>query len=170
MRRSTCLFSLSLAAGWFSGFFNLVDAEMNWIYKELRKEKVGKEKKEQTGDRKQIPQYFRFNQHLSLTVDFNEHLSPDLYEDLKKQQQLLSTRYQDPYFGHIFEEVQSEYLVASDDGDYVNMVCRTWIDLSREHVLAKNEDPTWQTDFSQIKSKERNDIVPLLPISDSLAH
>ena len=66
--------------------------------------------------------------------------------------------------------MQSEYLVASDDGDYVNMVCRTWIDLSREHVLAKNEDPTWQTDFSQIKSKERNDIVPLLPISDSLAN
>ena len=83
MRRSTCLFSLSLAAGWFSGFFNLVDAEMNWIYKELRREKTGKEKKEQSGERKQVPQYFRFNQHLSLTVDFNEHLSPDMYEDLK---------------------------------------------------------------------------------------
>ena len=65
--------------------------------------------------------------------------------------------------------MQSEYLVASDDGDYVNMVCRTWIDLSREHVLAQDEDPTWQTDFSQIRSKERNDIVPLLPISDDLA-
>ena len=74
----------------------------------------------------------------------------------------------DPYFGHIFKEVQSEYLVASDDGDFVNMVCRTWIDLSREHLI-EDGDPVWQTDISQIKSKERNDIVPLLPITDDLA-
>jgi len=35
--------------------------------------------------------------------------------------------------------------------------------------MSLGEEPTWQTDFSQIKSNERNDIAPLLPISDGLA-
>ena len=83
MRRSTCLFSLSLAFGWFQGFFKFSDAKMDWIYKELRRERQSKEKKEQVNDFNQVPQYFRFNQHLSLTVDFDEHLDKQLYEDLK---------------------------------------------------------------------------------------
>ena len=82
MRRSTCLFSFSLAIGWFQGFFDLSDAKMDWIYKEIRKEKKNKEKKQTDIEPNQVPQYFRFNQHLSLTVDFNEHLSSDLYDNL----------------------------------------------------------------------------------------
>ena len=65
--------------------------------------------------------------------------------------------------------MKSEYLVTSADGDFVNMECSSWLDLSHEAELASTSEPVWETDFSQIKSIERNDIVPVLPISDSLA-
>lgn len=59
--------------------------------------------------------------------------------------------------------------MTSADGDFVNMECSSWLDLSHEAELASTSEPVWETDFSQIKSIERNDIVPVLPISDSLA-
>ena len=75
----------------------------------------------------------------------------------------------DDKFSHIFKRVQNEYLMTSEDGEFVNMECTTWLDLSREVERAQGEEPTWQTDFSQIKSQERSDIVPLMKISDELA-
>ena len=51
----------------------------------------------------------------------------------------------------------------------MSLECTSWLDLSQETELAHANEPVWQTDFSQIKSVERNDIVPLLPISDALA-
>ena len=83
MRRSTCLFSFSVALGWLGGFFDLGDAKMDWIYKELRAERAPGTKTKKPEEPNQVPQYFRFNQHLSLTVDFNEHLEPKLYENLQ---------------------------------------------------------------------------------------
>ena len=59
--------------------------------------------------------------------------------------------------------------MTSEDGEFVNMECTTWLDLSREVEAAQGKEPEWQTDFSQIKSQERSDIVPLMPISDELA-
>lgn len=75
----------------------------------------------------------------------------------------------DENFAHIFKKIKSEYLVTSDDGDLVNMECTTWLDISQEVEMAHTSEPLWQTDLSQIKSIERNDIVPLLPINDELA-
>ena len=75
----------------------------------------------------------------------------------------------DDHFAHIFKRVKSEFLVSSDDGDLVNMECTTWLDISQEVEMAHTSEPLWQTDLSQIKSIERNDIVPLLPITDELA-
>ena len=59
--------------------------------------------------------------------------------------------------------------MTSEDGEFVNMECTTWLDLSHEMELSTTSEPEWRTDFSQIKSVERNDIQPLLPISDVLA-
>ena len=75
----------------------------------------------------------------------------------------------DVNFAHIFKPVKSEYLVTSDDGDLVSMECLTWLDISQEVEMAHASEPLWQTDLSQIKSVERNDIVSLLPINDELA-
>ena len=60
-------------------------------------------------------------------------------------------------------------MVSGVDGEFVNMECTSWLDLSHEAEISNTNEPVWQTDFSQIKSVERNDIVPLLPISDALA-
>ena len=76
---------------------------------------------------------------------------------------------EDPMFGHIFKNLTSEYLVASDDGTFVNLVCFSWLDLSQEVEAAGTEVPVWQTDLSHIKSIETNDIVPLHPVNEQLA-
>ena len=75
----------------------------------------------------------------------------------------------DNFFAHIFKQVKSEYLVTSDDGEFVDMECTTWLDLSQEMEQSVNSEPAWRNDFSLIKSDERNDIIPLMPISDELA-
>jgi len=77
----------------------------------------------------------------------------------------------DENFAHIFKQVKTEHLVTSADGQFVALECSSWLDLSQETEgqLAHMEEPVWQTDFSLIKSVERNDIAKLLPISDSLA-
>ena len=59
--------------------------------------------------------------------------------------------------------------MTSPDGEFVNMECTTWLDLSNEYEMAASRQPEWQTDFSQFKAVERNDIVPLLPVNDALA-
>ena len=75
----------------------------------------------------------------------------------------------DENFAHIFKKVTNDYLVSSEDGDLVNMECFSWLDISQEVEMAHTSEPVWQTDLSQIKSIERNDIVPLLPLNDELA-
>ena len=75
----------------------------------------------------------------------------------------------DDKFSHVFKRVESEYLLTSEDGDFVNMECTTWLDLSQEMEQTSTSEPEWKTDYSQIKSVERNDMVPLMPISDELA-
>ena len=42
----------------------------------------------------------------------------------------------DEYFSHIFKRFKSEYLVTSADGEFVNMECTSWLDLSNEMELA----------------------------------
>jgi hypothetical protein len=76
---------------------------------------------------------------------------------------------QDNNFSHIFKRVESEFLLTTEDGDFVNMECTTWLDLSNEMEKTISSEPEWETDLHQIKSIERNDMVPLLPINDSLA-
>ena len=39
---------------------------------------------------------------------------------------------QDENFSHIFKRVESEFLLTTEDGDFVNMECTTWLDLSNE--------------------------------------
>ena len=75
---------------------------------------------------------------------------------------------QDNNFSHIFKRVESEFLLTTEDGDFVNMECTTWLDLSNEMEKTISSEPEWETDLHQIKSIERNDMVPLLPINDSL--
>ena len=55
------------------------------------------------------------------------------------------------------------------DGDFISMECSAWLDLSHEVERSLTNEPTWKTDYSLIKSVERNDIDPLQPISDELA-
>ena len=54
----------------------------------------------------------------------------------------------DDFFSHIFKKVQSEYLLTSDDGEFVDMECTTWLDLSQEMEQSINSEPEWRTDFS----------------------
>ena len=49
-----------------------------------------------------------------------------IYKLKEKEYELMN----DENFSHIFKEVRSEYLVTSDDGEFVNMECSTWLDLS----------------------------------------
>ena len=80
----------------------------------------------------QIPQYYRFNQHQSLSLTFDEHLSTELFDKMQDLESVRNELYDDDYFSHIFKRVQSEYLVTSDDGEFVDMVCSTWLDISQE--------------------------------------
>ena len=49
----------------------------------------------------------------------------------------------DENFSHIFKKIESKYLMTSDDGEFVNMECETWLDLSQEVEMSGNEEPTW---------------------------
>ena len=68
----------------------------------------------------------------------------------------------DDNFSHIFKQIKTEQLVTSADGDFVTMECSSWLDLSKETEAAFDDaSPVWKTDFSLIKSVERNDIAKL---------
>ena len=165
MKKSTCYLLMALATlGWLGGV-----AKMDWIYKELRSEKEGLVTTGKLSNQLEVPQYYRFNQHYTLTLNFDEHIEQSLRDKMYEMKDIGSELMNDDYFSHIFKKVKSEHMLTSADGEFVNMECTTWLDLSHEVELAHKKKPVWQTDFSQIKSIERNDIVPLLPISDSLA-
>ena len=72
MRTSTWLAAGALALACFSDVFR---AKLVWIGQELRREKPNQPKRPQHTDFDQVPQYYRFNQHKSLQIEFNEHLS-----------------------------------------------------------------------------------------------
>ena len=78
--------------------------------------------------------------------------------------------YEDEYYSHIFKRMQTEYLVSSDDGEFYDMVCTTWLDISQEMEAMKEETPKWKTDLSQLRTTEKGSMEPLHPISDELAH
>ena len=61
----------------------LAHAKMDWIYKELKRERADDNLVQQAvTDFTQIPQYYRFNQHMSLSVNFDEHLSASLFDKM----------------------------------------------------------------------------------------
>ena len=84
-------------------------------------------------------------------------------------EQVKDSIYEDDYFSHIFKRIQSEYLVTSDDGEFVDMLCTSWLDIGQEMEKMKEETPVWKTDLSQIRTNEKNHMQPLQPISDELA-
>ena len=162
---STCLLLMVT-----SDIFTPSSAKMDWIYKELKRERPDDDKINQAvTDFTQIPQYYRFNQHFSLSLNFDEHLSKDLFEKMQEMEEVKDSIYEDDYFSHIFKRIQSEYLVTSDDGEFIDMVCTSWLDIGQEMEQLKEETPAWKTDLSQIRTNERNHMQPLHPISDELA-
>ena len=70
-RRSTCYTLMALAAfGWLeAGGVSKID----WIYKELRREKDSTGTSiDFTDQMLQVPQYYRFNQHYKLGITFDD--------------------------------------------------------------------------------------------------
>ena len=79
-----------------------------------------------------MPQYYRYNQHYTLGLSIDEHIEPKVrnaYHDLLNIGKELMV---DDKFSHIFKKVESEHLVSGIDGDFVNMECSSWLDLSHE--------------------------------------
>ena len=83
-----------------------------------------------------MPQYYRFDQHHSLGLTFNDHLGEGLKSAWKDLTESSAELMNDEYFSHIFKRFKSEYLVTSADGEFVNMECTSWLDLSNEMELA----------------------------------
>lgn len=68
MKTSTCYLFIALSAfGQFGGV-----AKMSWIYKELQRERKdsGQNSLLSAMDDFQVPQYYRFNQHYTLALNF----------------------------------------------------------------------------------------------------
>jgi len=76
----------------------------------------------------------------------------------------------DPHFSHLFKELRSEYLVDGDDGNYVQMECSTWLDLSAEAAYGKTEEPEWVTDFSLVNVKEARNVPFMKALTDTTAN
>ena len=74
----------------------------------------------------QVPQYFRYNQLFDLAIDFPQKSEVAGLKDAQSG---------DQYFSHMFKEINSEYLLDGDDGEFVKMVCSTELDLSHETQL-----------------------------------
>lgn len=72
-----------------------------------------------------MPQYYRFNQHLNMMINFDEHLDPAYRKGYNAagstSQNLEEAMLEDSNFSHVFKRVNSEYLMTSEDGDFVNM-------------------------------------------------
>jgi hypothetical protein len=80
-------------------------ARSDWIYRELKREKSEKLSEGNT-DFTQVPQYFRFNSHLSLSLNFDEHLEPELYQSMVQGvEDIKNSMYEDEYFSHIFKRI-----------------------------------------------------------------
>ncbi len=96
-----------------------------------------------------------------MTLAFDEHIDPTLRKAWQDMQSIGKELMSDEHFSHIFKKIESEHLIAGVDGDFVNMQCSSWLDLSQEAERAHYDKPEWVTDFSLIKSIERDDIVAL---------
>lgn len=69
-----------------------------------------------------------------------------------------SMRDPDQNFSHLFKELKSEYLIDGDDGNFVQMECSTWLDISEQESANKNASPEWKTDLSLINYKEAREV------------
>lgn len=59
-----------------------------------------------------------------MMINFTEHLDPAIrhpYGAQAEAQNQLDTMQDDVNFSHVFKRVQSEYLMTSEDGDFVDM-------------------------------------------------
>lgn len=108
-----------------------------------------------SGEFKNIPQFFRFNQHYDLEVTFDnpEQGADDLSVPKRK-----SLRDFDSNFSHLFKELKSEYLIDGDDGNYIQMECSTWLDISADESNNKSSSPEWKTDLSLVKSSDSRNV------------
>ena len=154
-----------VALGWFGEGL----AKMDWIYKELRSKQDAATANSLYEELLNVPQYFRFNTHYDVAINVDEHLDPNLQQSWLNYKTAGSHLMNDDNFSHIFKRVKTEHLLTGMDGDFISMECSAWLDLSHEVERSLTNEPTWKTDYSLIKSVERNDIDPLQPISDELA-
>ena len=84
---------LAATAVALAGFSDVFRAKLVWIGQELRREKPGQVKRPQQTDFDQVPQYYRFNQHKSLQIEFNEQLSEAAYATWSEEQKMMSEKY-----------------------------------------------------------------------------
>lgn len=96
-----------------------------------------------------------------------EKIDEIMEDQIGKKKKLL--RVPDSYFSHLFKELKSEYLIDGDDGNFVQMECSTWLDISEEASLNTKISPEWQTDLSLVKLRDDRSVPVMTPLTDSQA-
>ena len=125
-----------------------------------------------SGSFKNVPQFFRFNKHFDLEVQFEEKTLIEKIDDLLAAEEGVvpkrkSLRTPDSYFSHLFKELKSEYLIDGDDGNFVKMECSTWLDISAEAASSSQDSSGWKTDLSLVNLKDARSVPYLTALTDS---